>query len=95
MLTWVVYDISSNRARTRVARRCLDAGLYRVQRSVFLGDLPADRADAVLAFSLSVIGETDSVYLFPMCRADFGRVRTAGARFDGGLVAGEMGVRVL
>ena len=37
MLTWVVYDITKDKTRTKVAKRCLDFGLYRVQRSGFLG----------------------------------------------------------
>ena len=42
MLTWVVYDISKDRTRTKIAKRCLDFGLYRVQKSVFLGDIAAE-----------------------------------------------------
>ena len=37
MLTWVIYDISKDKTRTKIAWRCLDFGLYRVQKSVFLG----------------------------------------------------------
>ncbi|MBX6773568.1 MAG: CRISPR-associated endonuclease Cas2, partial [Chloroflexi bacterium] len=35
----VIYDISENRARLRVAEICLDYGLLRVQYSAFLGHL--------------------------------------------------------
>jgi CRISPR-associated protein Cas2 len=35
-LIWVVYDIANDAARGRVARACLNKGLYRVQKSVFL-----------------------------------------------------------
>jgi CRISPR-associated protein Cas2 len=38
----VVYDVTKGRTRARVARRCLDFGLYRVQKSVFLGDVPEE-----------------------------------------------------
>ena len=48
MLTWVVYDITKDRTRTRVAKRCLDFGLYRVQKSVFLGDLAPNRIEEIL-----------------------------------------------
>jgi CRISPR-associated protein Cas2 len=40
MLTWVLYDITEDKIRTRIARRCLDFGLYREHKSVFLGDIP-------------------------------------------------------
>ncbi len=37
MLTWVIYDTPKDKTRTKIAWRCLDFGLYRVQKSVFLG----------------------------------------------------------
>ena len=37
----VMYDISSDKIRTRVAARCADYGLRRIQYSVFLGFLNA------------------------------------------------------
>lgn len=91
MLTWVIYDISANKTRTKVAKRCLDYGLYRVQKSVFLGDVPANRVDEILLFSRELLNpETDSVYVFPMCRPDFDNVRIVGQGFDGPLVADEI-----
>jgi CRISPR/Cas system-associated endoribonuclease Cas2 len=30
MLTWVAYDIVEDQTRTKIAKRCLDFGLYRV-----------------------------------------------------------------
>lgn len=35
MLTWVMYDIVEDKARTKVAKACEKAGIYRVQYSVF------------------------------------------------------------
>jgi CRISPR-associated protein Cas2 len=96
MLTWVIYDITEDRTRTRVARRCLDFGLYRVQKSVFLGDLAANRVEEVLLFSRELLNpETDSVYIFPMCREDFDRVRIVGQGFDRQLVADEVLTQVI
>src|SRR5207248_11486953 len=66
-----------------VAKRCLDFGLYRVQKSVFLGDLESNRVEEILLFSRDLLDlETDSVYIFPMCRPDFERVRIVGQGFD-------------
>jgi CRISPR-associated protein Cas2 len=96
MLTWVVYDISSDRTRDKVAKRCLDYGLYRVQKSVFLGDLEPNRVDEVVLFSRGLLDPaTDSVYVFPMCRADFERVRIVGQGFDRKLVADEVLTKVV
>ena len=95
MLTWVVYDIAKDRTRERVARRCLDFGLYRVQKSVFLGDLAPNRAEEILLFSRELLDpEADSVYVFPMCREDFDRVRIVGQGFDRQLVADEVLTKV-
>ena len=38
----VLYDIADNKIRNRMAREILRAGLYRVQKSVFLGVSPPD-----------------------------------------------------
>jgi CRISPR-associated protein Cas2 len=95
MLTWVVYDISDDKVRTRVAKRCLDFGLYRVQKSVFLGDLASNRVEEVLLFSRELLDvDSDSVYIFPMCRGDFERVRIVGQGFDRKLVADEVLTKV-
>jgi CRISPR-associated protein Cas2 len=96
MLTWVVYDISSDRTRTKIASRCLDFGLYRVQKSVFLGDVPPNRVEEILLFSKELLApETDAVYVFPMCREDFEKVRIVGQGFDRELVADEVLTKVM
>ena len=96
MLTWVVYDIAADRTRTKVARRCLDFGLYRVQKSVFLGDVPPNRVEEIVLFSRDLLDlETDSVYVFPMSREDFDRVRIVGQGFDRKLVADEVLTQVI
>jgi CRISPR-associated protein Cas2 len=96
MLTWLVYDISSDRTRDRVAQRCLNFGLYRVQKSVYLGDLPSNRLEEVLLMSQELLDpRTDSLYAFPMCRADFDRVRIVGLGFEKALVADELLTKVV
>jgi CRISPR-associated protein Cas2 len=97
MLTWVVYDISNDKTRTRVARRCLDFGLYRVQKSVFLGDIDPNRVEEIEIFSRELMDlNTDSVYIFPMCREDFDKVRILGEKgFDRKLVANEILTQVI
>ena len=37
MLVWVIYDIVKDKTRTLIARACKQYGLYRVQKSAFLG----------------------------------------------------------
>src|SRR5205823_6162594 len=96
MLTWVIYDITKDKTRTRIAKRCLDFGLYRVQKSVFLGDIEANRVEEILLASRELMDpETDSVYVFPMCREDFEKVRIVGVGFDRRMVADEVLTKVI
>jgi CRISPR-associated protein Cas2 len=96
VLTWVVYDIRKDRTRARVARRCLDYGLYRVQQSVFLGDIESNRVEEIVLFSRELLDPaTDAVFVFPMCRPDFDRVRIVGQGFDRELVADEVLTKVI
>ena len=69
MLTWVVYDISKDRTRKKIGDRCLDYGLQRVQKSVYLGEVAPNRVEEIIQFSMDLLNlETDAVYVFPMCR---------------------------
>ena len=91
MMTWVIYDISKDRTRTKIADRCLDFGLLRVQKSVFLGEIPPNRVDEIIQFSQELLNlETDAVYVFPMCREDFSKVQIVGQGFDKKRVADEV-----
>jgi CRISPR/Cas system-associated endoribonuclease Cas2 len=67
MLTWVIYDISKDKTRTKVAKRCLNFGLYRVQKSCFLGDLPPNRVQEILDFSQELL-DRDQPHLLSTMR---------------------------
>lgn len=96
MLTWVVYDISLNKTRRKIAKRCLDFGLYRVQKSIFLGDIESNRVEEIILASVELMNiETDSIYVFPMCQADFDKVRIMGQGFDRKMVADEILTKVI
>jgi CRISPR-associated protein Cas2 len=96
MLTWVIYDITKDRTRTKIAKRCLDFGLYRVQKSVFLGDIEPNRINEIILASTELMNlETDSVYVFPMCQEDFEKVRIVGQGFDRKLVADQVLTKVI
>lgn len=91
MLVWAIYDIQKNRIRTRVAKLCKQAGLYRVQKSVFLGETDKNRLDELALQSKNVIDvDNDSVYIFPMCEPDFKKVILLGQAFDKDLVTDEV-----
>lgn len=91
VLVWIVYDISEDPRRSKVAKRCKQYGLIRVQKSVFLGRLERNRFDELAEACLGLIDEgTDSVYLFPFCQEDFRQVKVLGQGFDRKLVNDEV-----
>ena len=88
MLVWVIYDISDNRIRSFVAKLCKNYGLFRVQKSAFLGDLNRNESDSLTLECEATIDESDSVYVFPMCEDCFDKIKLIGAGFDRELVSG-------
>ncbi len=90
-LVWAIYDIRADRPRTKIAKLCKEAGLYRVQKSVFLGTIEHNRLDELsLVIDDYIDEETDSVYIFPMCQPDFRKVILKGQAFDKKLVTDEI-----
>ena len=91
MIAWVVYDIENDRARTRIAKYCKQAGLHRVQYSVFLGSLDANRKDELqLKIEDEINEESDSVYIFPMSKAELKATVLLGQAFDKKLITDEV-----
>jgi CRISPR-associated protein Cas2 len=91
MLTWVIYDIVSNRTRNRIIKKCKNVGLYRVQKSVFLGDLENNKFDEIkLELDNMIDSEKDSVYVFTMSKAELNRAGLLGQAFDKELVTDEI-----
>lgn len=91
MLVWVIYDIVENKIRSRVAKMCKGYGLYRVQKSAFLGDMNRNQIDELVLRCKELTNkEKDSVYVFPMCEDDFKKVRMVGIPFDKDLVSDEV-----
>ena len=91
MLTWVVYDISENKIRNRIVKLCKGYGLYRVQKSVFIGDLNTNELDSLGLQSGEIIDtSTDSTYIFPMCSDCFKKIQLLGKAFDKKLVTDEV-----
>ena len=90
-LVWILYDISENKPRSQVAKLCKEAGLYRVQKTVFLGTIDRNRLDELHMQIEELMDEdTDSVYIFPMCGPDFKKVLLMGQAFDRKLVTDEV-----
>jgi len=91
MLTWFIYDISDDKIRKRLSDKAQELGLYRVQMSVFLGDIDMSSADELAIFSEEKINmANDSVYILPMCQKDFNKIQLIGEAFDKALVNDEI-----
>jgi len=91
MLLWAIYDIKEDKIRRKIVKECKKMGLYRVQKSVFLGTIEPNRFDELCIYTESIIEpQNDSVYFFPLCQKDFKSVVTYGQAFDKDLVTDEI-----
>lgn len=91
MITWILYDISNDKARNKVAKYCKQAGLYRVQYSVFLGKLELNDQDSLrLQIESEIDAEEDKVYIFPMSKNALQQTVLLGQAFDKKLVSDQV-----
>lgn len=91
MILWVMYDIKNDRSRTKVAKLCKKAGLYRVQYSVFLGRIENNEVDGLqLAIADYIDEDIDKVYLFPMSKKELKDTIQLGQAFDKKLINDEV-----
>lgn len=68
----VVYDISDDGKRARVADVCLDYGLDRIQYSAFLGKLSVNHQEELMLKLAKVLGrKAGNIQLFPLCARDW------------------------
>ena len=72
MIFWVIYDISSNKTRSRIASKCKNYGLDRIQKSAFIGNLTRNKIEMLaLEIRESVNEPTDCVFIMPSCKECF------------------------
>lgn len=91
MLAWVIYDISSDKIRRKAIKVCKNTGLYRVQKSVFLGEIEENDFDELKLKMEDIIDlENDSVYVFPMSKKCLSQAGLIGQVFDKELVTDEI-----
>lgn len=91
MLYWVMYDISDNKIRNRAIKACKNKGLYRVQKSIFLGELNKNDKDELKIIMEKLIDEaTDSIYIFPTNNQYIYDTDIIGNGFDRKLVTNEV-----
>ncbi len=86
-----MYDIKNNKARSKVAKACLQMGLNRVQYSVFLGTINTNNADSLqIQIEEFIDKKKDSVYIFPMSKDELRQTVLLGQAFDKKLITDEV-----
>lgn len=91
MICWVIYDIKKDKQRTKISKICKKAGLYRVQKSVFLGSMEENEKDTLeLSVTELIDEETDSLYIFPMSKNELRQTVLLGQAFDKKLITDEV-----
>jgi CRISPR-associated protein Cas2 len=79
LLTLLMYDIENDRIRRKVAEDCKDAGLERIQYSVFRGPMTRTRRAELVAKVRSRLGEERGRLLIAtMCERDAREIREYG-----------------
>lgn len=91
MICWVMYDIKNDKARTKISKACEQAGLNRVQYSVFLGTIEKNEKDTLeIIIEEFIDKKTDSVYIFPMSKDELKQTVLLGQAFDKKLITNEI-----
>ena len=80
----VVYDISHDATRGKVADACLDYGLDRIQFSAFLGDLSSNLQEELMLKLKRQLGRrAGNIQLFPICEKDWRARKVVEHKKDG------------
>ncbi len=67
----VTYDISSNRLRGRASKWCRQAGLERLQRSVFVGESEPERIEELESRLRPLLPRSDQFVVMPIDRSTY------------------------
>ncbi|MCP4438316.1 MAG: CRISPR-associated endonuclease Cas2 [Aureispira sp.] len=80
MYLWIMYDISDNKHRKQVAKRCKLLGLHAVQKSVFCGFAPSPRLvrqfEQELPYLINL--QKDRVFILPMPQSTKQQLKSFG-----------------
>lgn len=68
----LIYDITEDKVRSKVADACLDYGLDRIQYSTFSGKLSRSRQDALMLRAEELLGDSSgNIQLIPVGEDDW------------------------
>ena len=84
MFTLVIYDITEDDLREKVAQACKRYGLVRVQKSAFLGRIPSSlRKELIAVIKRLIDGTRDNVQVYVICEPDMSLRTELGKAFEG------------
>lgn len=79
MYIWIMYDIHSSKIRRKVARLCKQAGLHRVQASVFVGKAKLKQVSKAFQEALALIDQgKDKLLMMETTVEAFRRMKQTG-----------------
>lgn len=90
MLVYFHYDISSNKKRKRISDLLIENGLYRVQLSVFFGNINQNQFDSIICEAEEIIEVTDKFYALPISKDSLKKGKFLGDAFDMKFVTDEV-----
>jgi CRISPR-associated protein Cas2 len=68
----LIYDISDDRIRAKVADTCLDYGLDRIQYSAFYGNISRNYQEELFQKVQDLLGKAEGeIMLLPICYKDW------------------------
>lgn len=71
MLTLVIYDITNDRVRYKIAEACKDYGLQRIQYSAFIGKQSNNRREELVYRLKHTLGnKIGNIVIFAICERD-------------------------
>lgn len=85
MLFFVMYDIESNKVRRYVVKYLEKKGCFRVQKSIFLADLPMENYQAIradLAEVQAAYENMDSILVVPISTDYLRAMKVIGENID-------------
>jgi CRISPR-associated protein Cas2 len=79
----IIYDITDNGIRVRVARTLMDWGCIRIQKSAFWGNLTPDaRENLRLRLEEMMEGYDGNIQFYPLCSKCFGMRENVGENYE-------------
>jgi len=76
----VIYDITDDGLRFRVAEVLKDYGLARIQKSAFIGSLSKNMLSSLIAELRGLVVD-DNIKIFPLCEPDFKAMVSIGQEY--------------